>query len=384
MRCLILSQEFPPGPGGLGTHAFEVARHLVRLGWNVVVATNQDYASDAAIEDFNGQQPFTVRRIPRNEVPFASLVDRWKIGQKEIGSFNPAIVMATGDRANYVAADLGRKHNVPWVAIEHGTLPRGLERRVKLAAYAQADALVCVSGYTWDQARKMGVCPRRLAIIPNGADADRFRLLPEEDARAARRDLNLDDRRILLTVGSVTHRKGQDTVIRALSRILEQTPDALYLCAGVKKAADEFAELAEKLGVGRSVRFLGAVSNPEIVRLMNLADVFLMTSRHTGDEFEGYGIAAVEAALCGTPSIVTGDSGLAEAIVDGVTGITVPQNDADATAAAVSRLLCDEPLRQRMGEAARIRALEEQTWATRVTHYDTLFREVIASRRRRF
>ena len=71
-KCLILSQEFPPGPGGLGTHAFEIARHLTRLGWDMRVVTNQDHCTDDEIAAFNASQPFTVWRASRRPIPLAS------------------------------------------------------------------------------------------------------------------------------------------------------------------------------------------------------------------------------------------------------------------------------------------------------------------------
>ena len=88
----------------------------------------------------------------------------------------------------------------------------------------------------------------------------------------------------------------------------------------------------------------------------------MLTSRHSSNgEFEGYGIVVAEAALCGRPSIVAGNSGLAEAVTDGQTGLVVPENDPDATAQPLVRLLQDACLRHLMGEHAQRRALAEQT-----------------------
>jgi hypothetical protein len=58
MRVLVLSTEFPPGPGGIGTHAYQLASGLHERGWQVLVLTRQDVANDNEIEAFNRQQPF--------------------------------------------------------------------------------------------------------------------------------------------------------------------------------------------------------------------------------------------------------------------------------------------------------------------------------------
>jgi phosphatidyl-myo-inositol dimannoside synthase len=113
---------------------------------------------------------------------------------------------------------------------------------------------------------------------------------------------------------------------------------------------------------------------------MNVCEAFVMTSRHTADgDFEGYGIAVVEAALCGKPAIVSANSGLAEAIVDGVTGYAVEPDNPQAVARALIRLLRNKELRRDMGQAARERALREQTWEHRAQAYDTLLRGMFTS-----
>jgi phosphatidylinositol alpha-1,6-mannosyltransferase len=215
-------------------------------------------------------------------------------------------------------------------------------------------------------------------VIPNGADEKRFRRLPVDEVAAYRTGLGLGDAQLLLTVGNVSERKGQDVVIRALPHILAQTPNTHYLIAGLPTRRPALEALAQKLGVLDHVHFLGRVSNQELPLLINACDLFVMTSRHTaGGDFEGYGIAVVEAAFCGLPAVVSAPSGLAEAIVDGETGIAVPQDDPEATAQAIIQLLQNGALRQQMGEAARRRALREQTWTQRAAAYDVLLRELL-------
>ncbi len=204
-------------------------------------------------------------------------------------------------------------------------------------------------------------------------------LLPEAEIASCRESLGLFDARILLTVGHVSERKGQDIVIRALAE-LRDAGAVHYVMAGLPTKEREFSALARELGVAERVHFLGRVGSARLVGLMNACDLFVMTSRHdeSGD-FEGYGIAVVEAALCGRPAVVTGNSGLAEAIEDGRTGIVVPENDVGATAAAIQNLLADSGKRRAMGAAARARAISQQTWDRSVFLFDRLLREVVAT-----
>jgi phosphatidyl-myo-inositol dimannoside synthase len=165
--------------------------------------------------------------------------------------------------------------------------------------------------------------------------------------------------------------------VRALPAILERVPDARYVLAGLPTRGEEIRALAAGLGLSERVHVVGRLEPQKLVRLLNLADVFVMTSRRTADgDFEGYGIAAIEAALCGCPAVVAADSGLAEAIEDGQTGLCVPPDDPAATAHAIVAILEDGARRRAMGQAARRRAEGEQTWARRMVKYDELLREV--------
>ena len=220
-----------------------------------------------------------------------------------------------------------------------------------------------------------GMQPRSGRVIPNGGEETQFRVLPDAETDGFRRNLGLGEGRILLTVGNVSERKGQDIVIRALPRVLKSFPQTHYLIVGLPTKRRELEALALELGVRKHVHLFGKVSNDELVRYLNSCDVFLLTSRHAHDgDCEGYGIAVVEAALCGKPAIVSSGSGLAEAIVHDQTGFAVPEGDVRATAEAILVMLSDDELRERMGQAAFQRASHEQTWSSRVKEYDELLR----------
>ena len=134
-------------------------------------------------------------------------------------------------------------------------------------------------------------------------------------------------------------------------------------------------KIARDLGVVGRVRLAGRLDGESIVGLMNGADVFALTSRRSPDgDIDGFGIAVVEAALCGTPAVVTSNSGLGEAIE---AGIEVAEGAVAGVAAAVVQLLTDEVARRRMGEAARGRAIRGQTWGHRAAQYDGLLRTVV-------
>jgi phosphatidylinositol alpha-1,6-mannosyltransferase len=384
MTILIVSTEFPPGPGGVGTHAFELARHLARRGGAVTVLASQDYVAPGEADAFNAAQPFPVHRWTRPPVGPPGVFWRMAALRERIRSDEPSLIVASGGRAVAMTAFALRGRATPWVAIGHGTefgRRRGAMATLLRWSFGRATAVVCVSEYTRGLMLQSGVRPREAMVIPNGADPERFRLLGPTAARDARRELGLPEGRLLVTVGHVTDRKGQDVVVRALPRILASAPDAHYVAVGLPTMAAKIRKLARSLGVEGRVWLPGRLDTPLVVGLLNAADVFVLTSRQTGGgDVEGFGIAVVEAALCGLPAVVSGGSGLSEAVRKGETGLVVPPDDPGETADAVVRLLGSEALRKSMGQKARTRALEEQSWASRIGEYDELFHRLAEGR----
>jgi phosphatidylinositol alpha-1,6-mannosyltransferase len=341
------------------------------------VLSPQDYASESEIESFNAAQPYPIVTI--RHVPGALLEGAYRAVQlgRWIGRHRPTVIVASGSRSVLLAAARLRGRELPWVAVGHGTeFGPGLDdRNVLRWAFGQAAAVICVSEFTRRTMHEAGIRARAESVIHNGADPVRFHELGDPDARALRREMGLEGARILITVGNVTERKGQDLVVRALPAILRQEPGAHYIVAGLPSRGKELQELARDLGVLERVHLLGRVEAGRLTRLLNAADVFVMTSRNTtGGDVEGFGIAVVEAALCGLPAVVSGDTGLAEAVEDGVTGVVVPPEDPAATAAAILGLLGDDDGRAAMGRRARIRAEKEQTW----THCAALYAQTLA------
>ncbi|HVO68707.1 MAG TPA: glycosyltransferase family 4 protein [Aggregatilineaceae bacterium] len=379
-RLLILSTEFPPGPGGIGTHAYKLGEQLQRLGWTVTVITRQDYVSAEEAEQFNAQQTLTIIRLRPVALAPLDAVYRRQLAARMLRRQKPDLILATGERAVWVAASLPR--HIPLVAIGHGTefgLKSSWERALTRWSFERADLVVCVSQFTQNFMLAQHIQPRHLATIPNGADDAQFRRLPESEIAAFRRQGVFGAGPLLLSVGQVNERKGQHVVIRAMPKVLERFPDVHYLMAGLPTDRAKLSALARELGVGDHVHFLGKVDPTTLVKLLNLCDLFVMTSYHTrSGDFEGYGIAVIEAALCGKPAVVTGDSGLAEAIVPGETGLLVPQNDPSQTADAILTLLSDTARRIQMGAAAQSRALAEQTWAKRAAIYQQQFESLLA------
>ena len=380
-RILILSSEFPPGPGGIATHAYQIASALAEDGWDVQVLSPQDYADPMEIADFNQAQKFDIETLPSSDIKFFQNFSRfWKI-TKAILSFNPDLVMASGSRAIWITALLSALRNKHWVLVGHGSefgAQQGLGAWLTRIGGNRASRVICVSRYTQKTLRDFGITKPPSTVIHNGADQTRFYPLPTQQVVEFRKNHAVSDSFLLLTVGNVSDRKGQEVVIRALPAVKEKIPNIQYWMVGLPKEQQKLEGVASSLDVSENILFWGRVADPFLLKIYNSCDLFLMTSRQlpSGD-FEGYGIAVIEAALCRKTAVVSQNSGLAEAVQDGLTGLTVSQDDSAATAEAVLLLAQDSHMRDELSSNAYKNALQNLTWDQVTKEYIRLLEDVI-------
>ena len=343
------------------------------MGIEVRVVTPQDYVCKSEVEDFNHGQSIRITTLPRHNVKILQDVKRLVKFTSALRAFKPQMVIASGSRSIWLSALCLPIMNIPWVIVGHGTefgTRSGLAANITRLLANCANATICVSAYTQSALHEMGVVKPKSIVIHNGADDQAFYPLPISDVIEFRQKESVEDKFVLLTVGNVTQRKGQEVIIRALPEILKKKPNIIYWIAGLPTEKPTLDRLAGKLGVPHAVRFWGRVEIDLLLKLYNACDLFVMTSRQLADgDFEGYGIAVLEAALCGKPALVSDNSGLVEAVENGITGVVVPQDDPVSTSAAILELLRSPKALQILGEQAQLKARNNQTWSQVAERY---------------
>jgi len=201
---------------------------------------------------------------------------------------------------------------------------------------------------------------KRIVVLHPGVDTHKFtpfRVDPEVRGR-----LGWGDRPVILTVGALQKRKGQDMLIRALPMIREKIPNVLYAVAGEGWEQPYLEGLVAKLGVERSVQFLGIPNDAELVRYYQQCDLFALPNRQVGWDFEGFGIVLLEAQACGKPVLAGASGGTRETMDVPHTGRVVTCESSDDLAKMVVLLLRSPDLRARMGERARRWVVERFDW----------------------
>lgn len=381
-KIFIVSTEFPPGPGGIGSHAFQVAKELHNLGWQVTVFTEQANCPEEEITVFNKNSAFKINRFYPTPSVFL-LIKKFITLFFAALTQRPHIVMGTGKHGAWFAVLAGKLALCKTVVIGHGTEfiveMSARSRKINNWVYSNATGIVYVSKYTKQIAESAGITNAKPSVIHNGADDSLFYPLAEKDIEAFKTEKQLTGKKIIITVGNVQPRKGHEFVLRALPKILETVPNVHYYCVGPPSIKTYLLQIAEELGVSGHLHFTGRILNSELLLWLNACHVFALTSVATEQgDIEGFGIAVVEAALSGKPAVVTNQSGPGEAIVEGLTGLGVKEKDIAGIAEKITLLLTNDSLRTKMGVDARNYALQNLTWKLAIQKYDQVIKRLIA------
>ena len=361
LRILVVTADYPPIEGGIGTLALDVSRELARQGFGVTVLAPHfpgmeafDANETARVVRFRGYQAGWLRVFPllahmRTLAPHHDLV--------------LAINVTYGGIAGLFARSL---FGVPYATFAYGYEFLKFERFPPGAAllryiYAQSRGTIAISRFTRDRLVAFGVKEKSIAAILPGAAGH-----PEVDnsvVDALRAKYPLEGRRLVLSVGRMVPHKGHLTLVRAMPRILEKFPDAHLMIAGRGPAVSACSRAAQRTGVRDHITFAGALTGAEVQALYSLCDVFaLPTGEGAGGHVEGFGLVFAEAHAHGKPVVAGRSGGAAEAVIDGETGLLVDPGDPGAVADAVVRILADRELARRLGEMGRLRVDNELNW----------------------
>ncbi|QHC21597.1 glycosyltransferase family 4 protein [Streptomyces sp. GS7] len=367
-KTLIVTNDFPPRPGGIQAFLHSMALRLDPSQVVVYASTwKRSEEGRAATAAFDAEQPFPVVRdrttmllpTPRVTRRAVSLLREHGCSSVWFGAAAPLGLMAPALRSagarRVVATTHG--HEAGWAQLPAA---RRLLRRIGEGT----DTLTYLGEYTRSRiaAALTPEAAARMVQLPPGVDEKTFH--PGSGGDAVRARLGLAGRPVVVCVSRLVPRKGQDTLIEAMPAVVAEVPDAVLLIVGGGPYEEQLHALAMEKGVADAVRFTGAVPWEELPAHYGAGDVFAMPcrTRRGGLDVEGLGIVYLEASATGLP-VVAGDSGGApDAVLDGETGWVVPGGSPAATAERLVTLLKDPELRRAMGERGRAWVEEKWRW----------------------
>jgi phosphatidylinositol alpha-1,6-mannosyltransferase len=313
-KYLIVSSEFPPGPGGIGQHAYSMAKALLKYG-DVHVLANQDYTTFEERKKFNKEHSdiFTIEKFNKGAIKGSKPLLNVFQTYRAIKKINPDLVIVTG-RFPLIIGGILKKlgSKVKIFGIAHGseiTKEGGKLAKITTKSSAVLDQIYAVSTYTKNELLKSVDIP--IKVLPNGLDDEYL-----EQSRITNDRFDWKGYPKLLTVGNTTPRKGQHNVIKSLPQLLEVYPDLHYHIVGLETGRKNLEELASNLGVQKHITFHGRIpTKGELLKAYNTSDIFIMLSENQSNgDIEGFGIALLEANALGKPAIGSVNCGIEDAI----------------------------------------------------------------------
>ena len=327
-NALIITSEFPPLPGGIGNHAYALAKYLQNACYQVSNLT--DFRAEKEDTVFDAQQKIFTSRVSRTIfTPLKRIIKAFSLAK------NNSIIICSGKFPLWIGGLLKVFfQNKKIIAVLHGSeIKAGGNFSQSLTRWSlkQFDEVIAVSNFTKEMALKVN--PKlEIEVINNG-----FEML-ESNSFSERKQIQGNPK--IITVGNLTFRKGQQNVINALPILKNTFPEIHYHCIGIPTEIKDFQRIAEQLDVAKNVSFHGALATDELVSILNDSDVFVMLSDilDNGD-FEGFGIAILEANALGKPAIGSNNSGISDAIKSGFSGELVDPKNKEEISQALNKIM---------------------------------------------
>lgn len=363
-RTLLVTNDFPPRPGGIQSYLQALAGQLPP---DELVVYAPRWRGDSHTE-FDAEQKYQVVRHPTTlMLPTPAVLRRarkllraercdtvWFGAAAPLALLSPMLRRMGAERI--LASTHG--HEVGWSMVPGG-------RQALRAIGEHTDVVTYVSKYTRARFASAFGPNAALEYLPPGVDTETFR--PDPAAREElRRRYGLGDRPTVLCLSRLVPRKGQDALIVAMRRIRERVPGAVLVIAGGGPYQERLRVLAHACGVTDSVVFVGRVPAAELAAHHTIADVFAMPARTRGAglDVEGLGIVYLEASATGVPVVAGRSGGAPETVIEGKTGRVVDGRREDEIVEAICGLLADRDAAAAMGAAGRKWVEQHWRWDT--------------------
>ena len=358
--------------------SYELTRRLVKKGYEVEVLTS-DFESQPGPDMIEGI------RIHRYRIPLFAFRTPIipHIPLKLFFHHSDLIhVISTYPTLTDLALTIGKMLNKP-VVVTHQldggaegllgrTATRLYHRMIAAPLIRFADRVVSTSYSYASSSPILSPILDDVKVIPNAVDETIFN--PSIDGSEVALKYGLRNSRNVLFVGRLVPYKGLEYLLSAIEILQHKFSDIHLMIVGEGELKLKLEQLTEELGIKRLVDFVGHVPNSSLPPFYTSSDLVVLPSV---SRLEAFGITLIEAMACGKPVVASSIPGPGEVVEDGITGYLVPPRDAVALAEAISIIVRDERLANRMGKEGRRRVEENYTWERVASYYDRMYNELL-------
>jgi len=372
-RTLVITNDFPPRPGGIQTFGYEIVRRFDPESVTVLTSNWEGAAEFDAAQKFKVIRADTKTLLPSKST-FAmarEIVVSENISRVLFGAAAPLGLLASPLRKLGVKNIVGmtQGHETGW-AMTPGT------KQALRKIGNDTDYLTYISEYTHKKIEKAlspDAAARMRRIVP-GVDVSEFSPAKLAEGNQLRANLGWLERPVIVCVSRLMPRKGQDKLIDALPEIQKTAPGASLIIVGGGPYKKDLERLVSKSGLEEYIHFTGKVGQSELSKWYAAGDIFAMPCRTRlgGWDVEGLGIVFLEGSATGLPVVVGDSGGAIDAVIDGETGYLVDGQDTHEIAKRIAYLLTNPETAKAMGNAGRAWVTKEWTWEQNFKKLDGL------------
>ncbi len=328
---LIVTRNFPPEIGGMQNLMWGLTNSLSKIDMIKVFA---DYSKN--FETFDNKVSFSIERVKGP-----------KLLRKYRKSFMINNFLKKNKKIRCIIADHWKSLENIDIGIKKICLIHSKEINHKKGSWLNKRVLkvlnsvnyvVANSNFTKNLAIDLGVSSEKIIVINPGIDP--VQKIPEEDLKKAE-EIFGEKKNRLITVSRFDKRKNHEKIIMALRNLKEIYPDIVYVCIGYGEEEENIKKLVERLNLSKQVIFLKNISNDFKNALVASSNIFVMPSIIDKKSVEGFGIAYIEAAQFGVPSLGGKDGGESDAIIHEKTGLICDGTSLDQIYSSIDKLLKD-------------------------------------------
>jgi len=342
-KILLITLEYPPFYGGISRY---YANLVFNWNWEI------DVLSKGLLTKF-----IWPKWLP-------AVWEIWrKIKKGGVGIIWVGHVLPLG----YPALFFWRYFKIPYAVFIHGMdilIPQSsywkkkwLKKILNGAKFIAAN-----SEFTKEEIKKLGISEKKIIIV-RPCPADNFFVADtKEEIIEFKYNEGVVDNKIILSVGRLTRRKGFDKVIKVLLKILKRAPDAKYVIVGSGADKLYLESLVSLLDLKNAVIFKEGVSDKNLKKWYQAANLFVMPCERFGTDVEGFGSVFLEAAGFGLPVVVGNSGGAGEAVKNGYNGYLVNPTSEEEIYQTILKLLIDENFARRMGEYGKKWVMDNFRW----------------------
>jgi len=379
-KVLVITENFPPVSGGSGRWFWELYSRLPKEQY-LILADDVQGATK-----FDSTHQLNILRMPLKSAEWSlksirGLKFYWRvfwqirkiIKQHQITHIHCGRVIHEGVTAWLLKLITG----TPYLCYVHGedveTAATSGEHNLMVKQVCKhAELLICNSHNSANIVKRLNYASDdKISVLHPGVDASLF--VPSAADDEFKQQMGWQGRKVIITVGRLQARKGQDMMLRAIALLKQQFPDILYAIIGRGECLESLNALALELSINDHVQFLTDVSDAQMIQCYQQSNLFILPNRTIGHDIEGFGMVLVEAQACGKPVIAGDSGGTKETMLVNQSGLVIDCTDAQSISNAVTKQLADPECSEQMGKIGRKHVESELDWLAHVQKASLLF-----------